>query len=259
MHTIHANFDESGPLAAMELKQLELHKLAKRMELSFDYSSRLANSIPELVFYPEPPELLQKDKEEEGEEIVAIDKFLGEYNIDELRDARGNLPNLAHYVGSRPQALTICASDSKTKKQADDDILVAMENMANKELLSDILQLSVHPEPRIYSEAMSCIDKIHWCAAIKKEGDSLVAHGTWDFVPPPLGMRALTTKWIFKKKYDANGKIERYKARLFIRGFEQIKIVDFEEIFTPVIRLGSSGHIRLGVWPDGRGHSVPVW
>lgn len=54
VHTIHAFFDESGSLAAMKLQQLETQKLVTRTELAFDYLSRLANSIPELVFYPEP-------------------------------------------------------------------------------------------------------------------------------------------------------------------------------------------------------------
>lgn len=125
---------------------------------------------------------------------MAIDKFPCAYNVDELRDSRSQLPNLVHYVGLGPQALTVRASDSKTKKQADAEILMAMENRANKELLSDILQLSVHSEPRTRSKAMSCSEKIHWFRAVKKEDDSLVAHNAWDLVPLPLGMRALTAK-----------------------------------------------------------------
>ena len=48
----------------------------------------------------------------------------------------------------------------------------------------------------------------------------------------------LTTKWIFKIK-RCNGVIERFKARLCMRGFQQIEGVDYNEIFAPVIRLTS--------------------
>ena len=49
------------------------------------------------------------------------------------------------------------------------------------------------------------------------------------------------TKWILRKKY-ANGKFERYKARLVVRGFTQVKGVDYEDTYAPV---GMAVSIRL--------------
>jgi hypothetical protein len=82
-------------------------------------------------------------------------------------------------------------------------------------------------------------DRPHWVEAIKAEGKSLQLHGTWTLVELPKGKKALTARWIFKVKYDENGNVERYKARLVIRGYEQEKYVDYEEIFAPVLRLDS--------------------
>lgn len=44
------------------------------------------------------------------------------------------------------------------------------------------------------------------------------------------GKKILSSKWIFKIKKDG-----RKKARLVVRGFEQIHDLDYEETFSPVV------------------------
>ncbi|CAI5956467.1 unnamed protein product [Closterium sp. NIES-65] len=48
--------------------------------------------------------------------------------------------------------------------------------------------------------------------------------------------RAITSKWLFKIKSDADGKIERYKSRLVAKGYQQNEKVDFKELFAPVVK-----------------------
>jgi len=43
-------------------------------------------------------------------------------------------------------------------------------------------------------------------------------------------------KWVFKTKLNAEGQIERYKARLVAQGFSQIPGIDFDEMFVSVTR-----------------------
>jgi hypothetical protein len=45
--------------------------------------------------------------------------------------------------------------------------------------------------------------------------------------------------WLFKRKLNADGTIERYKARLMIKGFHQQHLVDFDKVFAPVVRKHS--------------------
>ena len=68
---------------------------------------------------------------------------------------------------------------------------------------------------------------------------SLQKNGTYQLVELPKGKRPLKCKWVFKLKKDGNGKLVRYKARLVVKGFEQKKGIDFDEIFSPVVKMTS--------------------
>ena len=73
---------------------------------------------------------------------------------------------------------------------------------------------------------------------MKEEMDSLVNNQTWDLVQLPVGKRALHNKWVYKLKEEDGGK-KRYKARLVVKGFAQKKCIDFDEIFSPVVKMTS--------------------
>eukprot|EP00894_Picocystis_sp_ML_P000721 jgi/Pico_ML_1/51238/g2310.t1 len=72
-----------------------------------------------------------------------------------------------------------------------------------------------------------------WQEAITEKLTSLAKNGTWRLVPLPPGRTPLITTWVFKVKTDGDGQVERYKARLCVRGFEQRAGVDFHEVFAP--------------------------
>jgi len=82
-------------------------------------------------------------------------------------------------------------------------------------------------DPKTYQEAMSSIDAIFWKEAIKSEIDSLESNKTWELTNLPKGCRPISNKLIFQKKFRMDSSIERYKAILIIRGFDQKKEIDF--------------------------------
>jgi hypothetical protein len=91
-------------------------------------------------------------------------------------------------------------------------------------------------DPRNEKEVMHRADQAHWLAAMDKELTSLHKHDTWTLSPVPAGRSAISTKWIFKTKYNADGSICKHKARLVVRGFTQKEGIDFTECYAPVAR-----------------------
>ncbi|CAI7802081.1 unnamed protein product [Closterium sp. NIES-53] len=89
-------------------------------------------------------------------------------------------------------------------------------------------------EPATLKEALESSDAEEWKKAIESELKSIEENGTWELVELPEGRKAITSKWLFKIKSDADGKIERYKSRLVAKGYQQKEKVDYKELFAPV-------------------------
>jgi hypothetical protein len=100
------------------------------------------------------------------------------------------------------------------------------------------LLLTDSGEPECYEEAMQVDTKKKWEQGMKEEMDSLENNQTWDLVQLPAGKRALQNKWVYKLKEEDGGE-KRYKARLVVKGFAKKKGIDFDEIFSPVVKMTS--------------------
>jgi hypothetical protein len=102
-------------------------------------------------------------------------------------------------------------------------------------------QVENDAEPATYTEAIASVDREKWISAMQEEMQSLDKNGTWDVVRLPKHKKVVHCKWIFKRKEGLSPKDPtRFKARLVAKGFGQIPGIDYNDVFSPVVKHSSS-------------------
>ena len=86
-----------------------------------------------------------------------------------------------------------------------------------------------------FAEVSSSPDKHLWKEAIVKELSELGKLDTWELATLPADRKCMKHKWVFKRKLQADGTVERYKAHIVGKGFTQKDGVDYHDTFMSVI------------------------
>ena len=76
-----------------------------------------------------------------------------------------------------------------------------------------------------------------WIYVMQEELEQIERNQVWTLISKPIDQNVVGTRWVFKNKLNADGKIVRNKVRLVAKGYIQEFSVDFEESYAPVVRL----------------------
>ena len=77
------------------------------------------------------------------------------------------------------------------------------------------------------------------CESKKKKKRTILSNNTLAFVDLPIGSKPIGCKWIFRRKYNTNGSIQTFNARLVAKGFKQREGVDYFDTYALVARITS--------------------
>lgn len=72
---------------------------------------------------------------------------------------------------------------------------------------------------------------------MKEELKMIKKNQTWELVDRPQHKKVIEVKWIFRTKLNFDGSVNKYKARVVVKGYAQMFGVDFSETFAPVARM----------------------
>nr|GEW80121.1 ribonuclease H-like domain-containing protein [Tanacetum cinerariifolium] len=77
---------------------------------------------------------------------------------------------------------------------------------------------------------------LNWKQAMCDEYKALIDNNTWILVPRPPNVNIVRSMWLYKHKYNADGSLNQYKARLVANGRSQQQGIDCDETFSPVVK-----------------------
>ncbi|KAJ0621525.1 putative RNA-directed DNA polymerase [Helianthus annuus] len=149
---------------------------------------------------------------------------------DEVNPPEG-MPRRSSRSTSLPKKLSDYIVEGKVK--------YGLEKVLNYSKLSSenfcfVSSLNKSIEPKNFKEA---VKDNNWVNAMNSEMEALNRNNTWVLADLPKGRKAIGCKWVYKIKYKSSCEIERYKARLVAKGYSQKEGVDFDETFSPVVKM----------------------
>jgi hypothetical protein len=105
-------------------------------------------------------------------------------------------------------------------------------------------------QPRVYTDGTMRYGKFgclttrgepysDWNHAMDLEYNALIKNSTWHLVPPMKGRNVVGCKWVYKVKRKQDGNLDRYKARLVAKCFKQCYGIDYDDIFSLVVKIAT--------------------
>jgi hypothetical protein len=79
--------------------------------------------------------------------------------------------------------------------------------------------VAIEDDPANFAKAMESHDAEQWLKAMHEELYSISKNEVWDLTELPTGKKPVGYKWVLRKKYKADGSLDKYKARLVAKGF----------------------------------------
>ncbi|KAH9182607.1 hypothetical protein AeNC1_015417, partial [Aphanomyces euteiches] len=231
--SVHVTFDESNSPAAKDLRRDDLKQLARIHELDFNYYSKQAQSDPDRLFHADVVQDLLDDRE-----LTVLQDFVAEFDSEVSDTARDEV--VEEYAPDVASANSIALSNATFVRTS---------------------QLQRHLE-RLVAEEMQLTRQTAACWQYQRSPfpfhfDALVKTGTWKYVCNKAKNRLLSTTWVFRAKERADGSIERFKARLVVRGYMQVKGLDYSEVFAPAHQMDIDTAFLNGVLSERIGIKLP--
>ena len=155
-------------------------------------------------------------------DVIAVESSDSEEDLSDQEGSGGEA-----VTGSYQLARDRSRREPKPPKKLDDYVYLACMVAEDGDMV----------EPSDYKSAMRDPHRKKWILASDDEMDSLQRNHTWDLVKKPKGRAIIGCKWIYKRKPGILGVEDpRYKGRLVAKGYAQKEGVDYNEIFSPVVK-----------------------
>ena len=90
-----------------------------------------------------------------------------------------------------------------------------------------------------YKKALKSLYWSDWKVAMKLKIASHIKNDIWELVNKSQERTIIIDRWIFKLKYEIDDQILRFKARWIVHEYKQQEGVDYNEIWTEIVKFSS--------------------
>jgi hypothetical protein len=115
--------------------------------------------------------------------------------------------------------------------ETEDQEILRLVSEGGKDFINFLFVKAITPVTYKDIDKIPRKDQKDWIDACLEELRALKKRGVYEIVTLPKGRRAIKNRWVFNTKSDG-----RKRARLVAKGFSQIEGIDFDELFSPVVR-----------------------
>ncbi|CAL8139429.1 unnamed protein product [Prunus armeniaca] len=91
--------------------------------------------------------------------------------------------------------------------------------------------------PSAYKEAVKSSESVEWKKSMDEEMKSLHKNETWKLVQLPKGKKAIGCKWVYMESLEKDN--IRFKARLIAKSYAHNEGIDYNEVFSHVVKHSS--------------------
>uniref|UniRef100_A0A2N9G8M7 CCHC-type domain-containing protein n=1 Tax=Fagus sylvatica TaxID=28930 RepID=A0A2N9G8M7_FAGSY len=166
----------------------------------------------------------KEEKSQAAESSNNIGRLTVQVELDELESQSNEEP----HSNDQEQDSTISDRPKRNKRPS---VRYGFEDLVSYALLTS------SEDPSTFQEAIESSEKDKWMEAMVEENESLSKNKTWELTELPKGKKPIGCKWVFKKKEAVSEKEgERFKARLVAKRYSQRHGIDYDEVFSPVVR-----------------------